>query len=65
MVKTTIILEDEIYRRLVQEALEKYGTTKKLSHLINQKLKEKEIVPLKKAGEKRLTIKIGKKITQK
>jgi predicted CopG family antitoxin len=38
MVKTTIILDDELYKKLVQEALEKYGTTKKLSQLINEKL---------------------------
>jgi hypothetical protein len=35
MVKTRVILEDELYRRLVQEAIEKYGSTKKLSKLIN------------------------------
>lgn len=65
MVKTTIILEDELYKKLVEEALEKYGSTRKLSFLVNQKLKEKETVPVKKAREKRLTIKIGKKVTQK
>ncbi|MEM1546175.1 MAG: hypothetical protein QXY40_03545 [Candidatus Methanomethylicia archaeon] len=58
MVKTTIILEDELYKQLVKEALEKYGSTRKLSLLINQKLKgevlEKE--------QKRTTIKIGKKL---
>ena len=27
MVKTTIILDDEIYKKLVNEALEKYGST--------------------------------------
>ena len=39
MVKTTVILDDELYKQLVKEALEKYGTTRKLSFLINQKLK--------------------------
>ena len=38
MVKTTIILKDEIYKQLVKEALEKYGSTRKLSLLINEKL---------------------------
>jgi|YelNatPaOPRAMG01_1025707.scaffolds.fasta_scaffold206906_2 hypothetical protein len=37
--KTTIILDDDLYKQLVQEALEKYGTTRKLSLLINEKLK--------------------------
>jgi len=39
MVKTTINLDTEVYRTLVTEALEKYGTTKTLSRLINEKLK--------------------------
>jgi len=40
MVKTTINLDTEIYRALVKEALEKYGTTKTLSRIINEKLKD-------------------------
>ncbi len=39
MVKTTIILDDELYKELVKEALEKYGSTRKLSKLINEKLR--------------------------
>jgi hypothetical protein len=39
MVKTTVTLEDEIYRKLAREALEKYGRTRNLSRLINEKLK--------------------------
>ena len=39
MVKTTVTLEDEIYKKLVREALEKYGRTRSLSRLINEKLK--------------------------
>jgi predicted CopG family antitoxin len=39
MVKTTINLDTEVYRMLVKEAVEKYGTTKTLSRLINDKLK--------------------------
>jgi hypothetical protein len=38
MVKTTINLDTQIYRELVKEALERYGTTKNLSRLINEKL---------------------------
>ena len=39
MVKTTINLDTSIYRELFKEAIEKYGTTKALSRLINEKLK--------------------------
>lgn len=39
MVKTTINLDTGIYKALVTEALERYGTTKTLSRLINEKLK--------------------------
>ena len=39
MVKTTINLDTEVYRELVKEAVEKYGTTKTLSRIINEKLK--------------------------
>ncbi len=39
MVKTTVNLEDEVYKKLVREAVDKYGTTRTLSKLINEKLK--------------------------
>jgi len=39
MGKTTIILDDDLYKALVKEALEKYGSTRKLSKLINEKLR--------------------------
>jgi hypothetical protein len=63
MVKTTVILEDELYRRLVQEAIEKYGSTRKLSKLINEKLKQGNVLQAK--GEKRMRIKLGRKLTEK
>ena len=40
MVKTTINLDTEVYKMLVREALDKYGTTKMLSRIINEKLKK-------------------------
>ena len=40
MVKTTINLETDVYKELVEESIEKYGTTKKLSKLINYRLKK-------------------------
>lgn len=42
MVKTTVNIEDEVYRRLVKEAVERYGNTKSFSKLINEKLKRRE-----------------------
>ncbi len=39
MVKTTINLDTEVYRELFKETIHKYGTTKALSRLINEKLK--------------------------
>lgn len=57
MAKTTIHLEDEVYKKLVKEALERYGTTRTLSKLINEKLKHPNVVPPKIAGmKKRLKI---------
>ncbi|MBO3755143.1 MAG: hypothetical protein FGF53_09785 [Candidatus Brockarchaeota archaeon] len=58
MVKTTIILDDELYKELVQEALEKYGTTRKLSQLINEKLKGEATKGVRK--RERLRVRIGK-----
>ena len=42
MVKTTINLRDDIYKKLVRETVEKYGNTKNLSRLINEKLERAE-----------------------
>ena len=61
--KTTITLDDELYRKLVKEALEKYGSTRKLSFLINEKLKKMESVKAK--PMKRMTFKLKKILTPK
>jgi len=42
MVKTTINLRDDVYKKLVRETVEKYGNTKNLSRLINEKLEKAE-----------------------
>lgn len=42
MVKTTINLRDDIYKKLVREAVERFGNTKNLSRLINEKLEKVE-----------------------
>jgi hypothetical protein len=51
MVKTTITLEDSLYRRLAKEALDRYGRTRSLSRLINEKLRSAEMLPKGSAGD--------------
>jgi len=45
MVKTTITLEDALYKKLVEESLDRYGKTRNLSKLINEKLKFAQMQP--------------------
>ncbi|MDE1831928.1 MAG: hypothetical protein KGI02_06090 [Thaumarchaeota archaeon] len=40
--KTTVNLDDDLYKKLVKETVEKYGNTKNLSKLINEKLERAE-----------------------
>lgn len=63
MVKTTIILDDDLYKKLIRESIERYGSTKKLSFLINEKLRKLEGVVLE--TKDRITFKIGKKLPPK
>jgi len=65
VVKTTVLLDDDIYQKLVKESIEKYGTTKKISYLINQKLRKLEILEehlKERKTRKRLTVKLGRKL---
>ena len=64
MVKTTIILDDQLYRQLVNEAVETYGSTRKLSLLINKKLMAAPLIR-KRGGTKTLTIRLGRKLGEK
>jgi hypothetical protein len=61
VVKTTVILDDDVYRRLVEEAIERYGSTRTLSRLINEKLREGRAVI--KRG-KRSTIRLGRELRE-
>lgn len=61
MVKTTIILNDDIYKKLINESIERYGTSKKLSALINEKLENYD--KSKKQGKLNLTYKLGRKLS--
>ncbi len=58
MVKTTIILEDQLYKALINEAIAEYGSTRKLSILINRKLREAGNAK-KKVRTKKIRIKLG------
>jgi hypothetical protein len=40
MVKTTIDLDEEIYKKIVEESTKRFDSAKKISLLINEKLKE-------------------------
>ena len=64
MVKTTVLLEDELYRELVDESVREYGSTRKLSLLINERLKASK--GRGKKGKLRIKpIKLGRRITEK
>lgn len=55
MVKTTINLDDEIYAEIVKESIEKYGSTRNMSKIINLRLRERS-TKVRKSG-KRVTFK--------
>ncbi|HLD75818.1 MAG TPA: hypothetical protein VI874_02275 [Candidatus Norongarragalinales archaeon] len=38
--KTTILLEEAVYRRVVEEAVKKYGNTRSISTIVNEILKQ-------------------------
>jgi len=38
--RTTLLLEDEVYERLVEESLRRYGTVRAVSRVLNELLKE-------------------------
>ncbi|MDE1873506.1 MAG: hypothetical protein KGI04_00075 [Candidatus Micrarchaeota archaeon] len=62
MVKTTVMLEDDLYKELVNESINEYGSTRKLSLLINRKLRAS-----RGTGPKKLRItplRLGRKITE-
>jgi hypothetical protein len=63
MVKTTIMLDDQIYKQLIDESVRRFGSTKRLSYLINQKLRGR--AERKARATKRLTVRLGRKISEK
>lgn len=64
MVKTTVMLEDQLYRELVDESVREYGSTRKLSMVINKRLKaSRPTSPKDKIKIK--PIRLGRRITEK
>ncbi len=61
MVKTTINLDEEIYAEIVKESIEKYGSTKNISKIINQRLKNCKNSSVKRNG--RITFKAREKLS--
>ncbi len=39
--RTTVILEDDVYEKLVQESIRRYGTARAISKVIGELLKER------------------------
>lgn len=39
-VKTTVLIDEELYKKLVMQSIEKYGSTKNVSKLLNEILKK-------------------------
>lgn len=49
--RTTVLIDDEVYEKLVQESVKKYGSTKAISKVLNERLRgtisgERKIVEL-------------------
>lgn len=38
--RTTVLLEDEVYEKLVKESLKRFGTARAISKVLNELLKE-------------------------
>ncbi len=61
MVKTTINLDEDIYEEIVKESIEKYGSTKNISKIINQRLRNR-INPTEKR-KNRITFKVSENLS--
>ncbi|MEM4498246.1 MAG: hypothetical protein QW692_05420 [Nitrososphaerota archaeon] len=38
--RTTILLDEDVYKKIVEESLRRYGTTKALSEVVNQLIRK-------------------------
>lgn len=50
MVKATINFDDELYRKLIKETVERYGKMRGFSKLVNEKLRKVEVIDKKPAS---------------
>lgn len=64
MVKTTVMLEDDLYRELVDESIKEYGSTRKLSLLINRRLRAGKKVGAR-SGLRIKPVRLGRRISEK
>ncbi len=65
MPRTTVYIEDELYKKLVEESIAKYGSTKHLSKIINEKLIIAEKLSKQKRKKSLPIVSIGKRINWK
>lgn len=63
MVKTTINLDEEIYAEIVKESIEKYGSTKNISKIINQRLRNRANTTGKRG--QRITFRVSESLSSK
>ncbi|MGP6208051.1 hypothetical protein ACNF42_08515 [Cuniculiplasma sp. SKW3] len=61
MVKTTINLDEDIYAEIVKESIEKYGSTKNISKIINQHLRGR--MNYKGKRKSRITFKVSENLS--
>ncbi len=63
MVKTTINLDKEIYAEIVKESIERYGSTKNISKIINQRLRNRANTTGKRI--RRITFRVSESLSSK
>ena len=66
MPRTSVYIEDELYKKLVEESIRRYGSTKHISKILNEKLMLAEKLELSKRKRIDLpVVSIGRKIDWK
>ena len=65
MPRTSVYIEDELYKKLVEESIAKYGSTRHLSKVINEKLLLAEKLQKQKKESTLPVVSIGKRIDWK
>jgi hypothetical protein len=63
--RTTIILEDDVYRMLVEESIKAYGSVKNISRVVNEILKKALKEGMEKEFHELLSLKKAAHITAK